>query len=161
MYPLDTAHSIAETQSGLIEAEVDQLSFVMFVGTAFSFTAFPVLARILTSSNLLGSPLGLQALSTAAIDDLLAWYYGYTLRYPLLPHFCPALLCSVFRPGIGPHSPSLCPSHAAVVWAQALSQWLLPSALSCFWFVSQPHTPIPHLHTLSLLLLLMCPAAHT
>ena len=38
-----------------------------------SFTAFPVLARILASANLLASPIGLMALSTAAIDDVMAW----------------------------------------------------------------------------------------
>ena len=38
-----------------------------------SFTAFPVLASLLASSKLLGTPLGTQAMSCAAIDDLLAW----------------------------------------------------------------------------------------
>jgi Kef-type K+ transport system membrane component KefB len=38
-----------------------------------SFTAFPVLASLLASSKLLGTPLGTQAMSCAAIDDILAW----------------------------------------------------------------------------------------
>ena len=48
-------------------------TFSLFLGTALSFTAFPVLARILSSANLLASPIGLMALSTAAIDDVMAW----------------------------------------------------------------------------------------
>ncbi len=68
MYAVDQS-AVAESGS----PPVDKIAFALFVGTAFSFTAFPLLARILTSANLLGSPLGVQALSTAAIDDLLAW----------------------------------------------------------------------------------------
>jgi Kef-type K+ transport system membrane component KefB len=35
-------------------------SFLLFVGTALSFTAFPVLARILADTQLLSSPVGIQ-----------------------------------------------------------------------------------------------------
>src|SRR5262249_33204107 len=48
-------------------------SFALFMGTAMSVTAFPVLARILKERNLLGSNLGTMAISCAAIDDISAW----------------------------------------------------------------------------------------
>jgi Kef-type K+ transport system membrane component KefB len=48
-------------------------SFALFVGTAMSVTAFPVLARILKERNLLGTELGTMAISCAAIDDVSAW----------------------------------------------------------------------------------------
>jgi Kef-type K+ transport system membrane component KefB len=48
-------------------------SFALFMGTAMSITAFPVLARILKERNLLGTTLGTTALSCAAIDDVSAW----------------------------------------------------------------------------------------
>ena len=48
-------------------------AFVLFVGTAMSITAFPVLARILKEGNLLGTGLGTMAISCAAIDDISAW----------------------------------------------------------------------------------------
>lgn len=38
-----------------------------------SFTAFPVLASLLVATNLLNTPIGVQAMSCAAIDDILAW----------------------------------------------------------------------------------------
>lgn len=38
------------------------------------FQAFPVLARILTEKKLLNTPVGLVAISAAAIDDAVAWY---------------------------------------------------------------------------------------
>jgi Kef-type K+ transport system membrane component KefB len=48
-------------------------SFALFMGTAMSITAFPVLARILKERNLLGTDLGTTAISCAAIDDISAW----------------------------------------------------------------------------------------
>ncbi len=51
----------------------NELAFVLFLGTAMSVTAFPVLARILTDKGLLNTPIGGLALATAAVDDVLAW----------------------------------------------------------------------------------------
>jgi Kef-type K+ transport system membrane component KefB len=49
------------------------LPFALFVGTAMSVTAFPVLARILTDRGMHGTRIGGIALASAAIDDVLAW----------------------------------------------------------------------------------------
>ncbi|MET7311756.1 cation:proton antiporter [Streptomyces sp. NPDC005571] len=51
----------------------NQVGFVLFLGTAMSVTAFPVLARILTDKGLIRTPIGGLALATAAVDDVLAW----------------------------------------------------------------------------------------
>jgi len=51
----------------------DFAAFVLFCGTSMSFTAFPVLASILSATRLLTTPLGIQAMSCAAIDDIMAW----------------------------------------------------------------------------------------
>lgn len=50
-----------------------ELGFVLFLGTAMSVTAFPVLARILADRNLVDTPIGGVALACAAVDDVLAW----------------------------------------------------------------------------------------
>jgi len=50
-----------------------RLGFVLFLGTAMSVTAFPVLARILTDNKLIYTPVGGLALAAAAIGDVLAW----------------------------------------------------------------------------------------
>jgi Kef-type K+ transport system membrane component KefB len=47
--------------------------FALFMGTAMSITAFPVLARILEERNLLQTPVGMVAISCAAVDDITAW----------------------------------------------------------------------------------------
>ena len=49
------------------------LPFTLFVATAMSVTAFPVLARILTDRGMQGTRIGGTALASAAIDDVLAW----------------------------------------------------------------------------------------
>jgi Kef-type K+ transport system membrane component KefB len=57
----------------LSNAKVPLPVFALFMGTAMSITAFPVLARILEERKLLQSPLGVVALSCAAVDDITAW----------------------------------------------------------------------------------------
>ena len=54
-------------------SQVPFSSFALFMGTAMSITAFPVLARILKERGLLGTDLGATAISCAAIDDISAW----------------------------------------------------------------------------------------
>ncbi|KAJ3397731.1 K(+)/H(+) antiporter [Lobulomyces angularis] len=54
-------------------SNVPFISFLIFIGVATSITAFPVLARILTERNLLGTVVGQAAISSAAVDDILAW----------------------------------------------------------------------------------------
>lgn len=51
----------------------NRLAFVLFLGTAMSITAFPVLARILTDKGLIDTPIGGLALASAAVGDVLAW----------------------------------------------------------------------------------------
>lgn len=47
--------------------------FALFLGVSLSVTAFPVLARILTDRQIARSPMGIIALTCAAIDDVTAW----------------------------------------------------------------------------------------
>ena len=49
------------------------LPFALFVGTAMSITAFPVLARIIAERRLTGTVLGTTAIACAAVDDVTAW----------------------------------------------------------------------------------------
>jgi Kef-type K+ transport system membrane component KefB len=49
------------------------LPFALFVGTAISITAFPVLARILEERNLVATRLGSIAITCAAFGDATAW----------------------------------------------------------------------------------------
>jgi len=48
-------------------------SFTLFLGTAMSITAFPVLARILAERNLTRTRMGNTVIACAAVDDVTAW----------------------------------------------------------------------------------------
>jgi Kef-type K+ transport system membrane component KefB len=48
-------------------------SFTLFLGTAMSITAFPVLARILEERKLTKTPMGNTVIACAAVDDVTAW----------------------------------------------------------------------------------------
>jgi Kef-type K+ transport system membrane component KefB len=48
-------------------------SFVLFLGTAMSITAFPVLARILEERGLMKTKMGSTVIACAAVDDVTAW----------------------------------------------------------------------------------------
>jgi Kef-type K+ transport system membrane component KefB len=57
----------------LSSSDVPFFAFALFSGVAMSITAFPVLARILTDTGLAKTPLGVTALTCAAVDDVTAW----------------------------------------------------------------------------------------
>jgi Kef-type K+ transport system membrane component KefB len=57
----------------LATAGISFTSFALFMGSAMSITAFPVLARILTERNLLRSRMGTLSISCAAVDDITGW----------------------------------------------------------------------------------------
>lgn len=50
-----------------------RITFALFLGTAMSITAFPVLVRILKDRGLVKTPLGGLAIACAAVDDASAW----------------------------------------------------------------------------------------
>ncbi|WP_326599908.1 cation:proton antiporter domain-containing protein [Streptomyces sp. NBC_01803] len=52
---------------------VSGLSFTLYLATAFSITAFPVLARIIRDSRLSHTRVGTMAMACAAIGDVVAW----------------------------------------------------------------------------------------
>jgi Kef-type K+ transport system membrane component KefB len=49
------------------------LTFSLFMGVSMSITAFPVLARIIQERGMSRTPLGMMAITCAAIDDVSAW----------------------------------------------------------------------------------------
>ncbi|MEE3715294.1 cation:proton antiporter [Tumidithrix elongata RA019] len=57
----------------LSNASVSFTAFTLFLGSALSITAFPVLARIITEKKLQNTPLGILALTSAAVGDVTAW----------------------------------------------------------------------------------------
>jgi Kef-type K+ transport system membrane component KefB len=57
----------------LASKNISFLSFALFMGISMSITAFPVLARIIKERGLTKTPLGVLAITCAAVDDVTAW----------------------------------------------------------------------------------------
>jgi len=90
------------------------LPFALFIGTAMSVTAFPVLARIIAERRLTATFLGSTAIACAAIDDVTAWcilsavvavakasgLVGAAMTIAMVAVFA-ALMLLVIRPQIG------------------------------------------------------------
>jgi len=53
--------------------EAGFLPFALFLGIAMSITAFPVLARIVQERGITRTPMGMTAITCAAINDMTAW----------------------------------------------------------------------------------------
>jgi Kef-type K+ transport system membrane component KefB len=59
-----------------LDAGIVPISFgvyMLFIGTALSITAFPVLCRILTELNLLSTPVGVTVLAAGVGNDVVGW----------------------------------------------------------------------------------------
>jgi Kef-type K+ transport system membrane component KefB len=57
----------------ILSPHIPALVSGLFMGTAFSITALPVLGRILIEFNITQHPLGVIAISAAAINDVVGW----------------------------------------------------------------------------------------
>lgn len=60
-------------RSDPVYENVSATSFFVFIGTAMSITAFPVLARILKESGMIYSRAGALTMGAAALNDAVAW----------------------------------------------------------------------------------------
>ena len=57
----------------LLSPGVDRLASALFIATAFSITALPILGRIMMEFKLTRLPIGVIAISSAAINDVVGW----------------------------------------------------------------------------------------
>ncbi|XVE57989.1 hypothetical protein DITRI_Ditri04bG0133900 [Diplodiscus trichospermus] len=56
-----------------ISKGADKVQFLVFMGVAFSITAFPILIRILDELKLLTTDIGQMAISAAVVNDVTGW----------------------------------------------------------------------------------------
>jgi len=75
VFPFATGFLAAELFPRFLGAEPgsDRLIFALFVGTALSISALPVIAKILMDLGLLQTELGAVVMSSAMFDDLVGW----------------------------------------------------------------------------------------
>jgi len=58
----------------LSQAQDNLIPFALFIGTALSISALPVISRILMDLNLLKTRIGTVIISSATINDLIGWF---------------------------------------------------------------------------------------
>jgi len=56
-----------------LEHGADMVTFSLFLGTALSISALPVIAKTLMDMNLLKSDMGMLVIASAALNDLIGW----------------------------------------------------------------------------------------
>ncbi|MBC7700456.1 cation:proton antiporter [Aquabacterium sp.] len=73
----------------ILSPQADRLASALFVATAFSITALPILGRIMMEFNITRSPLGVIAISAAAINDVVGWLLLALITTITVSHFEP------------------------------------------------------------------------
>jgi Kef-type K+ transport system membrane component KefB len=74
--PFAMGYGLVMLVPGLWKSQVQDnlLPFALFMGTALSISALPVISRILMDLNLLKSRIGTVIISSATINDLIGWF---------------------------------------------------------------------------------------
>ncbi|MHB1051841.1 MAG: cation:proton antiporter [Thiobacillus sp.] len=57
----------------ILSPGIDPLATALFIATAFSITALPILGRMMIEFNITRLPIGVIAISAAAINDVIGW----------------------------------------------------------------------------------------
>lgn len=71
--PFAMGAALAYSIHSEIAAEYSRPGFVLFVATALSITAIPILGRIMMEFEITRTPLGVLTISAAAVDDAIGW----------------------------------------------------------------------------------------
>lgn len=97
---------------------IDRLTYSLFCGVAVAITAVPILGRILREFGLTRTPVGVVAISAAAINDVVGW---------LLLAFISAYATAQFSGGFALERTGLLLGGGAVLWfvLRPLVGWLL------------------------------------
>ncbi len=71
--PFSLGIALAWVMHPSVAENVDRLPFCLFVATALSITAIPILGRMMMDLGLESTPVGVLTISAAAVDDAIGW----------------------------------------------------------------------------------------
>jgi Kef-type K+ transport system membrane component KefB len=71
--PFALGFAIGQVSAPILSPGAPVLGSALFVATAFSITALPILGRIMMEFNMTHTPIGVIAISAAAINDVIGW----------------------------------------------------------------------------------------
>jgi Kef-type K+ transport system membrane component KefB len=73
VFPFVLGFFVAEILHSQVGQGIDKLGFQLFLGTAMSITAIPVLGRIMMELGITRSKIGALTISAAAVNDAIGW----------------------------------------------------------------------------------------
>lgn len=73
VFPFALGVGLGWISAPILSPQADALVSSLFIGTALSITALPILGRILMEFQMTRTPLGVIAISAAAINDVVGW----------------------------------------------------------------------------------------
>ena len=71
--PFALGYAIGHISAPILSPSAHPLASALFIATAFSITAVPILGRIMMEFNMTRTPIGVIAISAAAINDVIGW----------------------------------------------------------------------------------------
>jgi K+:H+ antiporter len=132
--------------AALVGTRVSRPIFAMFLATAMSISAIPVIARILLDLNLLRTEIGMVIVSTALADDTVGWIILAVVAGLATSHTVDLAAVATAIGG----------TAAFLLFAFTLGQWLIRRAI-----LASAKLRIPHAQTSVLLLLVVAGGAIT
>ena len=73
IFPFGLGLAFGYYSAPILSPKADPLASALFTATAFSITALPILGRIMMEFKMTRTPLGVIAISAAAINDVIGW----------------------------------------------------------------------------------------
>jgi Kef-type K+ transport system membrane component KefB len=73
IFPFGFGFAFGELAAPILCPEANPLGTALFIGTAFSITALPILGRIMIEFGITSTSIGVIAISAAAINDVIGW----------------------------------------------------------------------------------------
>ena len=71
--PFALGYGIGQISAPLLSPGAHPVASALFIATAFSITALPILGRIMMEFDMTRTPIGVIAISAAAINDVIGW----------------------------------------------------------------------------------------
>ena len=71
--PFALGYAVGQISAPILSPNAHPLGSALFVATAFSITALPILGRIMMEFDMTRTPIGVIAISAAAINDVIGW----------------------------------------------------------------------------------------
>lgn len=89
--PFGSGLLLARLLYPFVGKDISLVGFCLFTATAMSITALPILGRILIEFGLNRTPIGVTAITAAALDDVIGWTILATINAIVTSNFHPML----------------------------------------------------------------------